>query len=158
MRRRRPPRPTAWRAGLRLGEALARCPTLRLVTPDPAGVADEWDRLLAALEGIGAAVEPGSPGSPGSTPDGLRNLYGGGSWRGCINRSRRSGADARRLARTKTRIRQVNATYPGLCRLDADRSERRLDEDSGGNPIHAASRYADSASSPAATSTRPSSS
>ena len=32
-------------AGLRLGEALARCPTLRLVPPDPAGVADEWERL-----------------------------------------------------------------------------------------------------------------
>ena len=29
------------RAGMRLGEALARCPQLRLVTPDPAGVADE---------------------------------------------------------------------------------------------------------------------
>ena len=29
------------RAGLRLGEALARCPTLKLVAPDPAGVADE---------------------------------------------------------------------------------------------------------------------
>ena len=37
------------RAGLRLGEALARCPTLRLVAPDPAGVADEWDRLLGAI-------------------------------------------------------------------------------------------------------------
>src|SRR5436305_4057804 len=47
------------RAGLRLGEALARCPTLRLVAPDPAGVADSWDRVLEALEGIGAAVEPG---------------------------------------------------------------------------------------------------
>src|ERR1700712_4252156 len=50
------------RAGRRLGEALARCPTLRLVAPDPAGVSDAWDRLLAALEGIGAAVEPGAPG------------------------------------------------------------------------------------------------
>ena len=45
------------RAGLRLGEALARCPTLRLVTPDPAGVADAWERVVGALEGIGAAVE-----------------------------------------------------------------------------------------------------
>ena len=45
------------RAGLRLGEALARCPTLKLVSPDPAGVADQWDRVLAALEGIGAGVE-----------------------------------------------------------------------------------------------------
>src|SRR4051812_49772757 len=49
-------------AGLRLSEALARCPTLRLIPPDPAGVADEWERLLTALEGIGAAVEPGRPG------------------------------------------------------------------------------------------------
>jgi protein ImuB len=50
------------KAGLRLGEALARCPELRLVAPDPAGVADEWDRLLAVLAGIGAAVEPGRAG------------------------------------------------------------------------------------------------
>src|SRR5918997_729895 len=49
------------RAGIRLGEALARCPQLRLVTPDPAAVADEWERLLGALEGIGAAVEAGQP-------------------------------------------------------------------------------------------------
>ena len=39
------------RAGLRLGEALARCPPLRLVPPDPAGVADEWERLLGAAGG-----------------------------------------------------------------------------------------------------------
>jgi protein ImuB len=64
------------RAGLRLGEALARCPTLRLVTPDPAGVADEWDRRLAALEGIGAAVEPGRPGLAWFDAQGLRNLHG----------------------------------------------------------------------------------
>ena len=50
------------RAGLRLGEALARCPTLRLVTPDPAGVADAWERVVGALEGIGAAVESDRPG------------------------------------------------------------------------------------------------
>ena len=50
------------RAGLRLGEALARCPTLRLVAPDPAGVADAWERKVRALENIGAAVESGPPG------------------------------------------------------------------------------------------------
>src|SRR4051794_16296774 len=49
------------RAGLRLGEALARCPLLRLVTPDPAGVADAWQRIVAALEGIGAAAEGPRP-------------------------------------------------------------------------------------------------
>jgi protein ImuB len=65
------------RAGLRLGEALARCPTLRLVAPDPAGVADAWDRLLGALEGIGAAVEPGRPGVAWFNARGLRRLHGG---------------------------------------------------------------------------------
>jgi protein ImuB len=65
------------RAGLRLGEALARCPTLRLVAPDPAGVADAWDRLLIALEGIGAAVEPAQPGLAYFEARGLRRLHGG---------------------------------------------------------------------------------
>jgi protein ImuB len=65
------------RAGLRLGEALARCPTLTLVAPDPAGVADEWDRMLGALEGIGAAVEPGRPGAAWFDARGLRTIHGG---------------------------------------------------------------------------------
>ena len=51
------------RAGMRLGEAMARCPKLALVPPDPAGAAEAWERVLAALESIGAAVEPGAPGA-----------------------------------------------------------------------------------------------
>src|SRR4051794_11768464 len=65
------------KAGLRLGEALARCPTLRLVAPDPAGVADEWDRVLAALEGFGAEVESEHPGVACFDASGLLNLHGG---------------------------------------------------------------------------------
>jgi protein ImuB len=65
------------KAGLRLGEALARCPTLRLVAPDPAGVADEWDRILAALEGIGAEVESERAGIACFDASGLLNLHGG---------------------------------------------------------------------------------
>jgi len=65
------------RAGLRLGEALARCPTLRLVAPDPAGVADAWDAHVRALEGIGAAVEPGPPGIAFFGAGGLRTVHGG---------------------------------------------------------------------------------
>src|SRR5262245_17057783 len=65
------------RAGLRLGEALARCPTLRLVTPDPAGVADAWERIVAALEGIGAAVESDHPGIAWFEEKGPRGLHGG---------------------------------------------------------------------------------
>jgi protein ImuB len=65
------------RAGLRLGEALARCPTLRLVAPDPAGAADAWDRVIARLEGIGAAVESGRPGAAWFDASGLRTMHGG---------------------------------------------------------------------------------
>src|SRR4051812_39772486 len=65
------------RAGLRLGEALARCPTLKLVAPDPAGVADEWDRVLAALEGIGAAVESERADVACFDASGLLKLHGG---------------------------------------------------------------------------------
>jgi protein ImuB len=77
------------RAGLRLGEALARCPSLRLVQPDPVAVEDEWDRLVGRLEGIGAAVEPGRPGLAWFDAAGLRTLYGG-SVEGVIAAARRA--------------------------------------------------------------------
>jgi protein ImuB len=64
-------------AGMRLGEALARCPRLTLVPPDPAGVADSWERLLVRLESIGAAVEPERPGLVCFDAGGLLRLYGG---------------------------------------------------------------------------------
>ena len=54
-------------AGLRLGEALARCPTLRLVTPDPAGVADAWERVVDRARGDRCRRRnTKSPASPGS--------------------------------------------------------------------------------------------
>jgi protein ImuB len=65
------------RAGMRLGEALARCPTVTLVPPDPAGVADVWERLLVRLESIGAAVEPERPGLVCFDAQGLMRLHGG---------------------------------------------------------------------------------
>src|SRR6201997_2966721 len=63
--------------GMRLGEALARCPRLTLVAPDPAGVADSWERLLVRLESIGAAVEPERPGLVCFDVRGLLRLHGG---------------------------------------------------------------------------------
>ncbi|MEA2255986.1 MAG: protein ImuB, partial [Solirubrobacteraceae bacterium] len=63
--------------GMRMGEALARCPRLALVPPDPLGVADAWERVLARLEGIGAAVEPGRAGLACFDARGLRRLHGG---------------------------------------------------------------------------------
>ena len=63
--------------GMRLGEALARCPRLTLVPPDPAGVAELWERLLVRLESIGAAVEPERPGLVCFDGRGLLKLHGG---------------------------------------------------------------------------------
>ncbi len=63
--------------GMRLGEALARCPRLTLVPPDPAGVADSWERLLVRLESIGAAVEPERPGLACFEAHGLVRLHAG---------------------------------------------------------------------------------
>jgi protein ImuB len=63
--------------GMQLGEALARCPRLMLVPPDPAGVADLWERLLVRLESIGAAVEPERPGLACFDAQGLLRLLGG---------------------------------------------------------------------------------
>jgi nucleotidyltransferase/DNA polymerase involved in DNA repair len=63
--------------GMRLGEALARCPQLTLVPPDPAGVADLWERLLVRLESVGAAVEPERPGLVCFDARGLLRLHGG---------------------------------------------------------------------------------
>ncbi len=63
--------------GMRLGEALARCPRLMLVSPDPVAVADAWEAVLVRLERIGAAVEPAQAGSACFTSDGLERLHRG---------------------------------------------------------------------------------
>jgi protein ImuB len=90
-------------AGMRLGEALARCPALRLVTPDPESAAVAWESVLAALEGIGAAVEPVRPGEASFEACGLRRLYGGGL-EGVLARARRAIAMPARLGAGSSRF------------------------------------------------------
>jgi protein ImuB len=63
--------------GMGVGEALARCPALVLVPPDPEGVRELWMRLLDQLEGIGASVESDRPGTAFFASDGLRGIHGG---------------------------------------------------------------------------------
>jgi protein ImuB len=104
------------KAGMRLGEALGRCPQLKLVAPDPAGVADEWDRLVAALEGIGAAVEPGRPGLAWFDAQGLRTIHGG-SLEGVI-------AAARRALATPVRIGAAPSRFAALAAASTARARR----------------------------------
>jgi protein ImuB len=64
-------------AGMRLGEALARCPSLALIPPDPMGVADAWEKVIVRLESVGAAVESEAPGLAFFDAAALGRLYGG---------------------------------------------------------------------------------
>lgn len=63
--------------GLRVGEALARCPSLELISPDPAAVAEAAERLVVRLEDLGARVEHVAPGTTCFSADGLVRLHGG---------------------------------------------------------------------------------
>ena len=91
------------RDGMRLGEALARCPQLALIPPDPMGVADAWERMVARLETIGAAVESDRAGLACFDAAGLRRLHGGTldatleATRRILNRPARLGAGPSRF-------------------------------------------------------------
>jgi len=102
------------RAGMRLGEAMARCPQLVLVPPDPAGVADEWERVLAALESIGAAVEPGAPGAVCFDAAGLLGLHGGID--GVLRATRRALDRPARLAAAPSRFAALAAAARARAR------------------------------------------
>lgn len=65
------------RAGMRMGEALARCPGLRLVAPDPEGARTLWNTVLDRLESIGASPESEREGMAFFEAEGLRGIHGG---------------------------------------------------------------------------------
>ncbi|HUB76046.1 MAG TPA: hypothetical protein VL977_03270 [Solirubrobacteraceae bacterium] len=91
------------RAGMTLGEALARCPGLELVSADPIAVAAAWEQILAALEGIGAGVESQRPGLACFATGGLRGIHGG-SDELVLGAARRALARPARLACAPTRF------------------------------------------------------
>jgi protein ImuB len=63
--------------GMRLGEALATCPSLALVDRDPAAVEREWEGVLRRLEDAGFAVDPVEHGVVVFETRGVERLYGG---------------------------------------------------------------------------------
>jgi protein ImuB len=90
--------------GMRLGEALARCPELRLVPPDPEAVRGLWGEVLDRLEAIGAAPESERAGAAFFVADGLCGIHGGdlqgvlAATRRALDRSVRLGAAPSRFA------------------------------------------------------------
>src|SRR4051794_27853805 len=85
------------RPGMRMGEALSRCPELALVPPDLERAESSWDQALRRLEGIGGEVESGGAGGAFFGAGGLGRALGGvgggsgGRWgrRGRVGRSSR---------------------------------------------------------------------
>jgi protein ImuB len=65
------------RPGMRLGEALATCPSLQLVDPDPAAAEEAWEQIVRGLEDAGIAVDPAAPGCAYFETRGVERLYGG---------------------------------------------------------------------------------
>jgi protein ImuB len=65
------------RPGMRLGEALATCPSLVLVEQDPVGVEQAWEEIVRRLEDNGLAVEPAEPGCLYFETRSVERLYGG---------------------------------------------------------------------------------
>jgi protein ImuB len=65
------------RPGMRMGEALSRCPELALIAPDPERAERAWEEALRRLEGIGAQVESGRAGEAYFEAGGLSRLWGG---------------------------------------------------------------------------------
>jgi protein ImuB len=103
--------------GMVLGEALARCPDLVLLPGNPVRVAEIWETALAALESIGAAVEPAQPGLAYFETDGLRGLHG--SQEGTI-------AVARRALGRPARVGVGPGRFCSLAAALAARSRRAL--------------------------------
>ncbi len=103
-------------AGMALGEALVRCPELRLVPADPLAVASAWEAALAALEAIGAEVEPARAGLAYFEAGGLRGVYG--SERGAIAATRRSLGRPARIGAGPTRFCAMAAALTAPIRRD----------------------------------------
>jgi protein ImuB len=89
--------------GMRLGEAMSRCPGLRLIPPDPEGVRSLWNGVLDRLEGIGAEVESDVPGAAYFESAGLHGLHGDGL-AGVLNAARRALAASARFGAAPSRF------------------------------------------------------
>src|SRR5919201_1334680 len=65
------------RPGMRMGAALATCPSLVLVDEDPSAAEQAWEEILRRLEDAGFAVESAEPGCAYFETRGVERLYGG---------------------------------------------------------------------------------
>jgi protein ImuB len=89
--------------GTRVGEALSRCPDLRLLPADPEATRLYWSAVLDRLEAVGAAVESDEPGVAYFEAKGLERLHGG-HLEGVLAAVRKSTPNAIRLGVAPSRF------------------------------------------------------
>jgi protein ImuB len=104
-------------AGMRVGEALSRCPELRLVAPDPEGVRGLWGEVLGRIEAIGGAPESERAGVAFFAADGLKGIHGG-SLEGVL-------AAARRGLGRGARIGVASSRFVSWCAATQARQRRQ---------------------------------
>ena len=115
--------------GIRMGEALATCPELVLVEPDPAAAEQAWEEIVRRLEDCGFSVESPDLGSAFFETRGVERLYGGveaamkralaavgSAW------DPRAGAAGRRFAA----LAAANVARPGQVLIVADERTREF--------------------------------
>src|SRR5688572_4353093 len=110
------------RAGMRLGEALSRCPELGLIPADPGRAADLWEETLRRLEGIGAWVESERSGEAFFEAGGLRGIHGGTA--GTMAAARRAGGMPARVAAAPTRFTSYAAALTSRAAVAGPRARR----------------------------------
>ncbi|CAN5764110.1 hypothetical protein BH18ACT13_BH18ACT13_09030 [soil metagenome] len=113
--------------GMRLGEALATCPSLVLVDRDPASVEREWEEVLRRLEDAGFGVDPVEHGVVIFETRGVERLYRG--VRPALERALAavgSGWDPRVGAATRrfTALAAAGVARPGQILLVAETEEK----------------------------------
>jgi len=101
--------------GMRMGEALSRCPGLRLIPPDPEGVRHLWHEVLDRLERIGGAPESEQAGAAFFEADGLRGIHGG-ELSGVLEATRRALGRSARLGAAPSRFAAFCAARQGRPR------------------------------------------
>jgi len=143
-------------AGMRVGEALSRCPELRLVPPDPEGVRGLWREVLERIESIGGEPESERAGAAYFAAGGLRGIHGGSldgvlaATRRVLGRGARLGVATSRFAAwcAATQARQRRAT------VVVDRRETARFCARGRSSRSCRRRSSGSASAPSASSRR----
>jgi protein ImuB len=106
--------------GMRVGEALSRCPDLRLLPADPEATRGYWNAVLDRLESLGAAVESDDPGVAYFEATGLERLHGG-HLEGVLAAVRKSMPSAMRLGAAPSRF----AAYAAALHARAGATRRK---------------------------------